>query len=64
MRKKTFLVMAVATADKNGEVWDGGMETDRIMRVDPKTGQFTEYPLPRQTNLRGPTGPAPRSRRA
>lgn len=32
--------------DKNGEVWGGGMETDRIMRMDPKTGQFTEYLLP------------------
>lgn len=38
--------------DKNGEVWGGGMETDRIMRMDPKTSQFTEYLLPRQTNLR------------
>ncbi len=38
--------------DKNGEVWGAGMEADRIMRLDPKTGRITEYLLPRQTNIR------------
>ena len=28
------------------------MLTDRILRLDPKTGQFTEYLLPRPTNIR------------
>src|SRR5262249_34140021 len=38
--------------DKNGEAWTGGMTTDRIVRLDPKTGQAVEYPLPRNTNMR------------
>ena len=38
--------------DKNGEAWTGSMLTDRILRLDPKTGQFTEYLLPRSTNIR------------
>ena len=28
------------------------MLTDRILRLDPKTGQFTEYLLPGFTNIR------------
>ncbi len=39
-------------ADKNGEVWGGSTMTDRMMRLDPKTGQITEYLLPRNTNIR------------
>ena len=38
--------------DKNGNAWTGSMLNDRITRLDPKTGQFTEYLLPRQTNVR------------
>src|SRR5262245_2982306 len=38
--------------DKNGELWTGGMTTDRVVRVDPKTGQTVEYQLPRNTNMR------------
>ena len=38
--------------DKNGEVWGGGMEADRIMRLNPDTGRVVEYLLPRQTNIR------------
>jgi streptogramin lyase len=38
--------------DKNGEAWTGSMTTDRVLRLDPKTGQFTEYMLPRSTNIR------------
>ena len=41
-----------AEIDKNGDVWAGGMLTDRVSRVDTKTGQFTEYLLPRRTNIR------------
>jgi virginiamycin B lyase len=38
--------------DKNGEIWTGGMTTDRVVRLDPKTGQAVEYPLARDTNMR------------
>jgi virginiamycin B lyase len=38
--------------DKNGELWTGGMTTDRVVRLDPKTGQAVEYPLQRDTNMR------------
>jgi streptogramin lyase len=38
--------------DKNGEIWGAGMEADRIMRMDPASGRFIEYLLPRQTNIR------------
>jgi virginiamycin B lyase len=40
------------TFDKNGELWTGGMYTDRVVRLDPKTGQSVEYPLARDTNMR------------
>jgi len=38
--------------DKNGEAWTGSMLNDRIARLDPKTGKFVEYLLPRTTNIR------------
>ncbi len=41
-----------ATSDKNGEVWAGGEFINRILRLNPKTGKFVEYPLPRATNVR------------
>jgi streptogramin lyase len=41
-----------AAVDKNGEIWTGGMSTDRAVRVNPKTGQTVEYLLPRGTNMR------------
>ena len=34
------------------EVWTGSMLNDRVARLDTKTGQFTEYLLPRTTNIR------------
>jgi streptogramin lyase len=40
------------TADRNGELWTGGMTTDRVVRLDPNGGQVTEYFLPRNTNIR------------
>jgi virginiamycin B lyase len=40
------------TADKNGELWTGGMTTDHVVRLDPDSGQVTEYFLPRNTNIR------------
>jgi virginiamycin B lyase len=39
-------------ADKNGEVWTGSMLNDRVTRLDPKSGQMTDYLLPRSTNIR------------
>ena len=40
------------TVDKNGEAWTGSMLTDRVSRLDTKTGKFVEYLLPRPTNIR------------
>ena len=37
---------------KNGEVWAGSMVTDQVDRLDPATGQITEYLLPHHTNIR------------
>jgi virginiamycin B lyase len=41
-----------ANPDKNGEIWTGGMHTDRAVRLDPKTGATVEYQLPHETNMR------------
>jgi streptogramin lyase len=41
-----------AFADKNGELWEGSMWTDRIVRLNPKTNVLTSYLLPHQTNIR------------
>jgi len=38
--------------DKDGNLWTGGMTTDRVVRLDPKNGEAVEYPLPRDTNMR------------
>ena len=34
------------------DAWTGSMSTDRVARLDIKSGQYTEYPLPRSTNIR------------
>ncbi|MBZ5660299.1 MAG: carboxypeptidase regulatory-like domain-containing protein [Acidobacteriia bacterium] len=39
-------------ADKNGEAWGGNTMTDRLTRLDPKTGRMVEYLMPRNTNVR------------
>jgi streptogramin lyase len=41
-----------ATADRNGEVWSGNEYNDRILRLNPESGQAIEYLLPRSTNVR------------
>jgi streptogramin lyase len=41
-----------AEVDKNGDAWTGGMTTDRILRLDTKSGQYTQYLLPKRTNIR------------
>ena len=38
--------------DKNGDLWTGGMTTDLVVRLSPKSGETVEYPLPRDTNMR------------
>jgi virginiamycin B lyase len=38
--------------DKTGYAWTGGMSNDHIVRVNTKTGELTEYLLPRMTNVR------------
>ena len=35
-----------AKTDKNGDAWTAGMSTDLILRLDLKSGEFTEYMLP------------------
>jgi virginiamycin B lyase len=40
------------TWDKSGNLYTGGMTTDRLAKIDPKTGQDTEYLMPRDTNMR------------
>jgi len=40
------------TIDKNGEVWTGSMLNDLVSRLNPETGKFVEYLLPRETNIR------------
>jgi streptogramin lyase len=52
----------VPTKDSS-EVWTGSMLNDLVARLDVKTGQVTEYLLPRTTNIRRvfveETGPRP-----
>jgi virginiamycin B lyase len=33
-----------AAAGRNGEAWTAGMSSDRVVRLDTKTGEITEYP--------------------
>ena len=40
------------TADKNGEAWAVTEFSDTVLRFDPRTGQFTSYLMPRETNMR------------
>jgi len=37
---------------KNGEAWTGSMFNDLVTRLDTKTGQMTQFLLPRSTNIR------------
>ena len=41
-----------AIADNAGFAWAGGMNNDRVVRVNTKTGETAEYVLPRPTNIR------------
>jgi streptogramin lyase len=40
------------TVDRNGDAWSGGEYNDRIVRLDPHSGRFTEYLMPGHTNVR------------
>jgi virginiamycin B lyase len=41
-----------ANFDKNGELWASTMSTDRVVRLDPKTGRTVQYLMPSDTNMR------------
>lgn len=41
-----------ANFDKNGEIWASTMHTDRVVRVNPKTGTSMQYIMPSDTNMR------------
>ena len=38
--------------DANGQVWAAGVTSDRIQKLNPKTGETIEYLLPRYTDAR------------
>jgi streptogramin lyase len=40
------------TVDRTGNAWSGGEYNDRILRLNPATGEFVEYLLPAHTNVR------------
>ena len=42
----------VAPNKDASEVWTGSMLNDRVVRLDTRSGRFTEYLLPRSTNVR------------
>jgi virginiamycin B lyase len=41
-----------AMLDKDGYAWTGSMLSDRVSRLNPKTGEFVEYLMPQRTNIR------------
>ena len=41
-----------ANFDKNGELWASTMHTDRVVRLNPKTGGAVQYLMPDDTNMR------------
>jgi len=41
-----FDTLYEAMPDKNGEVWAGGIQSGRMWRYNPKTEQWTGYPMP------------------
>jgi virginiamycin B lyase len=38
--------------DRNGELWASTMATDRVVRLDPRTGIAVQYLMPTDTNMR------------
>jgi streptogramin lyase len=59
-KSKTFTEYALpeytfpyrADFDKNGEIWASTMSTDRVVRLDPRTGHVLQYLMPSDTNMR------------
>ena len=49
---KYTLPYDVATNKDASQVWTGSMLNDLVVRLNTKTGTFTEYLLPRSTNIR------------
>ncbi|MFZ1152958.1 MAG: hypothetical protein WAR76_25040, partial [Xanthobacteraceae bacterium] len=41
-----------ANFDKNGAIWASTMATDRVVRMDPKSGATEQYLMPSDTNMR------------
>jgi streptogramin lyase len=41
-----------ANFDRNGEIWASTMHTDRVVRLDPRTGGAVQYLMPSDTNMR------------
>ena len=41
-----------ANIDNNGAIWASTMATDRVVRMDPKTGATEQYLMPSETNMR------------
>ncbi len=41
-----------AVLDRNDELWSGGMNADRILRLNTRTGESVAYLLPMSTNVR------------
>lgn len=41
-----------ANFDKNGEIWASTMHTDRVVRLNPRTGSTAQYLMPSDTNMR------------
>jgi streptogramin lyase len=41
-----------ADIDKTGDIWASTMSTDRVVRLDPKTGATAQYLMPADTNMR------------
>jgi streptogramin lyase len=41
-----------ALATKKGDVYTGSVMSDRVVRLDPKTGQQIVYLMPASTNIR------------
>ena len=39
-------------ADRNGEAWEINTFSDRVGRLDPRSGEWTNYQLPRYSNVR------------
>ena len=41
-----------ALSNKKGDVYTGSVMSDRIVRLDPKTGETITYLMPASTNIR------------